>query len=288
MVKLFNVETSSNSVDFCKLMNVTQLQNRGITGKDVTIAVIDTGCSNHDLLKNKIIGGKNFTKEGNSRDFTDNNGHGTHVAGIISAEKNPCFTSVAPDSKLLICKVLDKNGNGTLEDVAKAVKYATSKKVDIINMSLGSTQGSEDLHKAIQKAVKSGITVVCASGNSGDANANTDEVMYPAVYEEVVEVGAMGADFKVSRFSNSNKYIDLLALGESILSTYLDNNFKSLSGTSMATPMVTGALALLLQYAKQTFGRTPTEKELYGLLIKNTKSLGLSRTLEGNGYVYIK
>lgn len=288
MVKLFNVETSSNSVDFCKLMNVTQLQNRGITGKDVTIAVIDTGCSNHDLLKNKIIGGKNFTKEGNSRDLTDNNGHGTHVAGIISAERNPYFTSVAPDSKLLICKVLNKDGNGSLEDVAKAVKYATSKKVDIINMSLGSTQGSEELHKAIQKAVKSGISVVCASGNSGDANANTDEIMYPAVYEEVIEVGAMGADFKVSRFSNSNKYIDLLALGESVLSTYLDNNFKSLSGTSMATPMVTGTLALLLQEAKQTFGRIPTEKELYGLLIKNTKSLGLSRTLEGNGYVYIK
>lgn len=288
MVKLFNTKKSKECIDFYNLMNIEELRGKGITGKDVTVAIIDSGCSNHDSLKNRIIGGRNFTSEGTADDYTDYNGHGTHVAGVISAEENSQFKSIAPEANLLICKVLNKNGQGSLNSVVDAINYAISCKVDVINMSLGSSKGTDAMHNAIKNAIDNGISVVCASGNSGDSNANTDEIMYPACYEEVVEVGAIGKDYKISEFSNSNKYVDVVAFGEDIMSTYLDNSFQSLTGTSMATPMITGTLALLLQYAKQEFGRRPTEKELYALLIKNTKDLGLKRTLQGNGCVYIQ
>ena len=153
-------------------------------------------------------------------------------------------------------------------------------------MSLGATQGTEKLHEVIKEAVKNNISVVCASGNQGDNDPNTDELAYPGIYEEVIEVGAMDVNYHVSTFSNSNNYIDVVAPGEYIMSTYLDNNFQSLSGTSMATPMISGVLALLLEKAKKEFKRRPSEKELYSLLIKNTKSLGLDRSLQGNGYIY--
>lgn len=286
MFKLFDIKASNKSIEFCNIMNIEKLHNSNVTGKDTVIAIIDTGCNNHDLLKDKIICGKNFTREGSENDFTDYNGHGTHVAGIIAAEKNQYFRSISPGCKLLICKVLNCNGEGSLNSVIEAIKYAIGCKVDIINMSLGATQGTEKLHEVIKEAVKNNISVVCASGNQGDNDPNTDELAYPGIYEEVIEVGAMDVNYHVSTFSNSNNYIDVVAPGEYIMSTYLDNNFQSLSGTSMATPMISGVLALLLEKAKKEFKRRPSEKELYSLLIKNTKSLGLDRSLQGNGYIY--
>lgn len=287
MFKLFNVDTSIKSYDYASEINAINFHNHNIYGSDVVIAIIDTGCAEHDLLKNCIIGGKNFTSEGSEDDYTDYNGHGTHIAGIIAAAENNYFKSIAPNSKLLILKALDSNGQGSMQNILSAIKYAIDYKVDIINMSLGSTKGSEDLHNIIKEAINKNISVVCASGNSGDNNSDTDELDFPGSYEEVIEVGAMNINKNVSTFSNSNKYVDIIAPGENIMSTYLNNNFKSLTGTSMATPIISGSLALLLEYAKKEFKRRPSEKELYSLLIKNTRSLHLDRTLQGNGYIYL-
>lgn len=268
------------------LINAKHLQDKGYTGKGVTVAIIDTGCDKtHPMLKDKIIGGRNYTKEGTARDFTDNNGHGTHVAGIVAGE----YDGVAKGCKLIILKVLNKRGEGDLQSVVKAIYYAIGKKVDIINMSLGCSNNDPELEKAVKKAVNKGICVCCASGNSGDNNPNTDENGYPGAYAEVISVGAMNSNLGVSTFSNSNRYVDVVAPGENITSTYPGGGLKSLTGTSMATPCVSGALALIIEWSTQEFKRRLTETEIFGLLIKNTTTLqGVDRRLQGQGRLDFK
>lgn len=288
MFKLFNTKESDNSSNYLDIINVSNLHSKNIYGDEVVIAIIDTGCDyNNELLKNKIIGGYNFTNEDNPSDYMDYNGHGTHVAGIIAANDNNNFKSIAPNSKLLILKALDRNGKGSISNIINAIEYAINNDVDIINMSLGSKKGTDELHKIIKKAIEKNISVVCAAGNSGDNNSDTEELDFPSCYEEVIEVGAMDNNYNISKFSNSNKYVDIIAPGEDICSTYLLNEFKSLTGTSMATPIISGVLALLIQWSKIEFNRRLSEKEIYALLIKNTREINLNRSFQGYGYIYL-
>lgn len=255
------------------------LSNKGFTGKNTTIAIIDTGCDiNHPILKDNIIGGKNFTTEGLDTEYNDCNGHGTHVAGIIK--------SVANDAKLLILKVLDGSGNGDYDWIVKAINYAVDQKVDIISMSLGGSVQDSNLYTSIKRAIENDILVVCAAGNDGDGQGNTQEQSFPGAYNEVIEVGAMSLNDCVSKFSNSNKNVDLIAPGEDIISTLPGGKYGKMSGTSQATPYVSGALALIKEYCECDFDRKLNESELYAQLIKRTKTLdGIERTEQGNGYV---
>ena len=281
-VQIASSEDSKNG----DLIKAKYLQNKGYSGKNVTVAIIDTGCDKtHPMLKDRIIGGRNYTNEGTSRDFTDLNGHGTHVAGIIAGD----YDGVAKGCNLIILKVLNKRGEGDLQSVVKAIYYAIGKKVDIINMSLGCPNNDPALEKAIKKAVAKNICVCCTSGNNGDNNPNTDENAYPGAYSEVICVGAMNSNLGVSTFSNSNKFVDIVAPGENITSTYIGGGLKSLTGTSMATPCVSGALALIIEWSTEEFKRRLTEAEIYGLLIKNTVTLqNVDRRLQGQGRLEFK
>jgi len=260
-------------------------------GKGMTVAILDTGCDlTHPDLKERIIGGRNFTNDDNGSEdvYRDYNGHGTHVAGTIAATQNQQgVVGVAPEANLLIVKVLDKNGSGQYEWIINGINYAIEQKVDIISMSLGGPEDVSELHEAIQKAVENHILVVCAAGNEGDGQDATNEFDYPGSYNEVISVGAINLDRRISDFSNSNNEVDLVAPGESILSTYLDGKYAKLSGTSMATPHVSGALALIKAIATETFERELTVTELYAQLIKRTVPLGDSPKLEGNGLLYL-
>lgn len=274
------------------MINAPNLWNLGYTGKGVTIAIIDTGCdTTHPNLAGRIIGGRNFTADDNSNPniYKDYQGHGTHVAGTIAASKsNTGLVGVAPEANLLILKSLDKSGSGKIEWTINAINYAISQKVDIISMSLGISQDIPQLKQAIIRATSSNIIVVCAAGNEGDnANPQTDELSYPAGYNEVISVGAIDKNKSAARFTNSNKEVDVVAPGVDITSTYPGGKYATLSGTSMATPHVSGAIALLIQWSKNEFKRNLSEMELYGQLIKNTMSLNMSRTLQGNGIVYL-
>lgn len=277
--------------DGVKMINAPLMWSKGITGKDVKIAVIDSGCDmDHKDLQTRIIGGRNFTTEDNKNidKYQDYNGHGTHVCGTIAASNdNYGVIGVAPDAKLLILKALDKNGSGSMKGIIDAINFAISQRVDIISMSLGTSEDIPQLHQAIKKAVDSNILVVCAAGNEGDSRSATDEFSYPAGYNEVISVGAVDYSKSAARFSNSNKEVDLVAPGVNIISTFLNGKYETLSGTSMATPHVTGALALLIEWSKKEFGRKLTEAELYGQLIKNTDTLPMLRTLQGNGFLFI-
>lgn len=274
------------------LINAPYMWSNGYTGKKVTIAIIDTGCdTRHPDLRGKIIGGKNFTSDDNynPRIYRDYNGHGTHVAGIIAAgnKKKRGVVGVAPDSKLLVLKALDKNGSGKYSWIIDAIDYAIERKVDIISMSLGGEDDIKELHEAIAKAVCNNILVVAAAGNEGDNLPYTNELSFPGAYKESISVGAIDKNKEPAYFTNSNKEVDVLAPGVNILSTYKNGMYAILSGTSMATPFVSGSLALLIEWSRQEFGRILDEPELYAQLVKNTVSINIERTIQGNGYVYL-
>lgn len=261
-------------------------------GEGVTIAILDTGCDpTHIELTDRIIGGKNFTTDDASdpNAFFDYNGHGTHVAGTIAAEQNgQGVVGVAPKANLLILKVLDKDGSGNYDWIIDAIQYAIEQNADIISMSLGGPTDLPELHEVIQRAViEHNIPVVCAAGNEGDGDDKTVERSYPGAYNEVISVGAIDLDRRSSDFSNTNKEIDLVAPGEEITSTYLDGTYATLSGTSMATPHIAGALALIKNITTKNFARELTEAELYAQLIKRTLPLGYTAKIEGNGMVYL-
>ncbi|OHY73349.1 S8 family peptidase [Priestia aryabhattai] len=266
-------------------------------GKDIITAVIDSGCTvQHPHLKDNIIGVYNFTidDEGDLNNVTDYVGHGTHVSGIIAASSNKFgAVGVAPESKLLILKVIDKSGIGNYINLIRAIKYAMNwrgpnqEKVSIINLSLGGVNHSEELHETIKKARNEGIILVSASGNGGDGNYSTDERLFPGYYKEVIQVGSINLEGVPSYFSNSNLNLDFVAPGERILSTHIDNKYRELTGTSMAAPHISGLVALVLNLLKKE------NKELnffsvYEFLLSKSKRLGFSSNQEGNGLVHLK
>ena len=275
------------------LLNPQHLYDMGITGKDMVCAVIDSGCDfKHPAFKNKIIGGRNFIKEGKgSEDFSDLNGHGTHVAGLISSNPYLSFNGgIAPDAKLLICKALGENGSGNFDSIINAINYAVDQNVDVINMSLGGGVDIPELHEAVKRAVNKNITICCASGNEANGDkGKIDELCYPGAYREVIEVGAINKRKEPSYFSNSNLFVDCVCYGERILSAYLNNAYALLDGTSQATPQVSGCVLLLKQWFKEEFGREPHEEELYAALIKCTERLPeYHRKQTGFGFIDLK
>lgn len=218
-------------------------------GEGVNVAVLDTGIAKHPDLDMNIKGGINFSST-NEKDYADRAGHGTHVAGIIGGIDNEeGIIGVAPKVNMYAVKVLGDNGGGSFQSVTEGIEWAIENNMDIITMSLGSNSPSNIVHEAIKKAYKNNITVVAAAGNDGDTNLDND-IDYPAKYPEAIAVGAINKYYKRSWFSSDGKELEIMAPGEDIYSTYLEKNYAILSGTSMATPFITGVLALLISKHK--------------------------------------
>lgn len=205
------------------------------------VAVIDTGVdSNHPDLQGAIEKRTNVTSE----DFSTSNGHGTGVAGVIAAQNNNAgVLGVAPDARVVAIKALNESGGGSLSHIVNAIDLAIRDKVDVINLSLGTTASSPLLESAINRAVDSGIYVVCAAGNSG----GPDSVNYPAKYDVTYAVGAVNQNLEVSAFSSKGWEVDVAAPGERILTTWKNRSYARVSGTSFAAPYVSGVFLLLLQ-----------------------------------------
>lgn len=275
-----------------EMMNAPKFWEKS-KGENTIVAVLDTGIDVfHSDLKDVYIGGRNFTMENAPSDYTDGNGHGTHVSGTIAGRNNgKGVVGVAPETKILAVKVLDSKGRGDSTSVIGGLNYAidwqgsNGEKVDVISMSLGTSVNVPEIHRLIKKAKENGIVVVCASGNDGDGNANTDEFMYPASYPEVVSVGAIDENKKLAYFSNTSNEIDTVGHGVGVNSTMLGERYAKLNGTSMATPHVSGAFALLIGALKKSGVDKIDVNELTELFYSKCVDLGLHDNSEGYGLV---
>ena len=221
----------------------------GQGGFGVKVAVIDTGvdCGHIDLLPGCFYGA-NFV---NGLLAFDDNGHGTHVAGIIGARDNgQGVIGVAPEAELYAVKVLDSAGSGSWSAVAAGINWAVANNMKVINMSLGGTEASQAVADAVAAAAAAGVLVVSAAGNSGCCNT----VLYPAKHAGSMAIAAVDQLDNWATFSSTGTEVDVAAPGVTILSTVPTgicslcdpSGYKSLSGTSMASPHVAGVGALLI------------------------------------------
>src|SRR3954470_23122675 len=223
------------------------------TGSGAVVAVIDTGVlASHEDLAGQLVAGHDFIQDDGTPQ--DENGHGTHVTGIVAAAANngKGIEGVAPGAKVMPIRVLDANGEGDADTVAKGIDYAVDHHADVINLSLGGSAvdsiiGSDEKFTAsVQNATNHGIVVVAAAGN--DTAPFCEQ---PAVTGPLLCVGAVDSRKMRSFYSSSG---DIMAPGgtaltgdpsEDILSTYNDGKYETLAGTSQATPHVAGVAALL-------------------------------------------
>lgn len=245
------------------------------TGSGVRIAVLDTGVDiDHEDIRFNLLAGYDFVN--NDTNPSDDNGHGTHVTGIIIAQQNNIgLRGVAYQSEIIPVKVLDENGDGFLSDIIAGINYAIEQDVDIINMSFGTLEEVESLHDAIKLAHNAGIILIGAAGNE-----NGDDCFYPGAYPEVICVVAIDEQNEILSFSSTKG--DISAPGDSIYSTYLDGTYRRFSGTSMATPFVSGTAALLKSVCAQC-----SVSEIRDAIVTTATDLGESGfdTIYGNGLI---
>lgn len=315
--KLWGLEnTGANEPD--KLGNISS--NRGVKGADVNalaawdittgskkvvVAVIDTGIDwNHPDLKNQMwtnkgeIPGDGIDNDGNgyiddvhgwnasanNGSPMDGNAHGTHCAGTIGAEHNNGIgvAGVMADVELMAVKFLTDSGSGSLADAIKAIDYATKMNVDIMSNSWGGGGFSQALEDSIKRANEKGIVFTAAAGNDGTNNDSAPH--YPSNYQvdNVISVASHTAQDNLSSFScYGRNTVHVAAPGSNILSTTPNNQYKVFSGTSMATPHVTGVVGLLIAQE----GRI-NPKALRERLIKtSTPAAGYRRKVVANGRV---
>ena len=246
---------------------------RQTKGQGIKVAVLDTGIDfQHPDLESAIADSKDFT--GSRSGAYDIQGHGTHVAGTIAARQDSRgVVGVAPLAELLIGKVLGDSGFGSARSIADGIRWAVKEEADIISMSLGSPFYNKEIHEAVQDAVKAGVFIICAAGNDGP---KLDSVNYPGALDETVAVGSIDRRKKISRFSSIGKQVDVVAPGDEIFSTYPPKDYAVLSGTSMATPFVSGVVALVLSKHREFGGNTPitNQTELMEHLRKTAMDLG--------------
>ena len=237
------------------------------TGKGVTVAVVDTGVdASQPDLAGQVLAGKAFLTGATSASVlnpkVDTCGHGTHVAGTIAAVANNFIgvAGAAPGTKILPVKVMNPtlSCSGYGSDVAKGITWAANNGAKVINLSLGGTSDDAAQDLAIAYAHSKGVVVVAAAGNNHGPAATchtvgTNAISYPGASKYVIGVGAIDANFARGCFSNTGWYVDVVAPGVNVLSTYPTAitgagyaPYAYMSGTSMATPHVAAAAALML------------------------------------------
>ncbi|MHA1878929.1 MAG: S8 family peptidase, partial [Candidatus Heimdallarchaeota archaeon] len=235
--------------------NAVDVVAGNVAGQGVKVAIIDTGIDyTHPDLDGVYAGGYDFVA--NDNDPKDENGHGTHCAGIVAAEDNgEGVIGVAPKTSIYAVRALDAYGSGSVSDIVAGIDWCINNDMDVISMSLGSSSPDSTLEDAVTRAYNAGIVVVAASGNDGK-----NAISYPAKYADAIAVGAIDSNHNLASFSNYGPEQEVVAPGVDIYSTMptytvtlnswwyggLSKNYDQMSGTSMATPMVAGVCALIL------------------------------------------
>jgi len=247
----------------------------GNRGGGVNVAILDTGIDvDHPDLN--VIGGKDFVF---GRSYDDKNGHGTHVAGIVAAlDNNIGVVGVAPEANLYAVKILNNSGSGWWSDLVAGLDWCVDSGIEVANMSLGATSAPGDVMTACDNAYAAGVLLVAAAGNGGS-------VIYPAAYESVIAVSATDSYDSLAYFSSIGDEVELAAPGVDIYSTYKGGGYTTMSGTSMASPHVTGTAALMiaasisnvrgqLQSTADDLGTTGRDSEFGYGLVNAAKAVG--------------
>ncbi len=247
-------------------------QKYSVTGKGITVAVIDTGVNmdHPDLIHAKWTNdaeipynnidddGNGYVDDVNGWDFyyedskpDDMFNHGTHIAGLIAAKDNDIgVIGVAPDSKILPLKVCHDNGECPADRIIEALDYALEKNVDVISIALGSPYYSHILKSKIDEVTDAGIIVVASSGNGG-----LNELYYPAAFSRVVSTGAVDKNEEVAYFSNTGEGLDFVSPGVNINSTSGVDSYLTESGTSESAGILAGVFALAREYFNHPNGK---------------------------------
>lgn len=279
-VRVFAMDSGANTQ-----IRANLVQNSGNNGGGGRVVVLDTGYNyNHQELSSSYLGGKDFVNDDN--DPIDDNGHGSHVSGIITADGiDPKAKGVAPETGIIAGKVLDSSGSGYFSDVIAAIYWAVDGpdgiagtaddfNADAISMSLGTSKPYvyrgfcdgvlPDFTTAVKYTVDRGVAAVVAAGNSGNAG-----VSIPGCISYSTTVGAVDNKDKIASFSGRGSALDITAPGVSMYSSWLGTEYKTASGTSMATPMVSGTVALI-KFAHPEY----TVAQIQEALFKTAKDLG--------------
>ncbi|MBI4032700.1 S8 family serine peptidase [Candidatus Berkelbacteria bacterium] len=209
-----------------------------------TIAVLDTGIDGtHEDLTGKVVAGKNILTGAaiSANSDSDDNGHGTNIAGVAAATGNNSVGIAGVDwnARLMPVKAFNSEGVATTSDIVDGISYAASNGATVIVMSFGRSTPSDALEAAINAAANQGILLVAASGNDGTGSVN-----YPAAYSNVIGVGAVDSSNNRASFSSYGPELDLVAPGVSVYTTADGGGYTSVSGTSLAAPFVAGAITV--------------------------------------------
>jgi len=246
-------------------------------GRGVKVAVIDTGIDfTHPDLAANVKGGFNATDPNNPDNYKDDHGHGSHVAGTIAAIRDgKGVAGVAPEASLYAVKVCDSGGGCNDSDIIAGIEWAVKNKTRIANMSLGSSEGADAIHEAVIAAQKAGLVIMAAAGNDSGG-----PVSYPAAYPEAIAVSASNDKDGFAYFSSKGPEVSFIAPGQNIKSVKMGGGYTTMSGTSMATPHMTGLAALAVATGAQGFAGVKN-----ALIKAGAKLPGLSDEQQGHGLV---
>ena len=274
-----------------KSVNASSDVTSPYTGSGVRVAILDSGVdtNHHDL---NVKGGycSLGTECAYGIPYDDDNGHGTHVAGIVAAlDNDKGIVGIAPNVDLYSIKALNSLGFGSTFSLIEGIEWAIKNKIDILNMSITTEKSDVAIEKALKSAYDKGTVIVGSAGNNGEAKDKT--VRYPAKYETVIAVGAVNSNFTKLKESAVGEEVEVVAPGGGIYSTYpiewdfsdgKIDGYTTMSGTSMATPHVTGILALY----KERFP-TKTNTEIRKIISGTAKDLGSpgKDTMFGHGLI---
>lgn len=302
-----------------KVVKWETAQSQNLTGKGIGVAILDTGIAPvNDFIqpKNRLIAFKDFAN--NKLEPYDDNGHGTHVAGIAcgnGTNSNGLYCGIAYESNLIGVKILDKEGKGNTSKVLAGIQWIVDNKdkynIRIANLSIGSpgSNSLDPLVKAVNAAWDCGIIMTIAAGNNGPKNSS---ITSPGISKKAITVGSSDDSESVTIWGSSQKNFsgrgptlecvikpDIVAPGANIVSclsptAYIDSsntegvkivdkNYLQLSGTSMSTPIVTGAIALLLQKYPSL-----TPNDVKYMLKYSTTDLGYPKNQQGWGLIDIE
>jgi serine protease len=261
-----------------QMVNAPAAWEETLGNAGVTIAVIDQGVKyDHPDLQANMASDPGY-------DFVDNDTdpypedlsreiHGTHVAGIAAASiDNATGVTGIGNSTIISGRALGTGGTGSLSNIADGIQWAADRGADVINLSLGGSRPTQTMQNALSYAVANGALVVAAAGNSGQRG-----VGYPAAHSECMAISALDSDGSLASYSQYGDAIELAAPGTQVLSTWTDDGYNRISGTSMATPVVAGVAGLTL--AKWNL----TNSELRSHLKNTAVDIGLSSAKQGAG-----